>query len=138
MMDLSFWLSREFNICTSHSLVSILVMMDLSFWQVHVMRPIFHMMVSMLVMMDLSFWQEEHNALCTSRLSFNPCYDGFVFLTVHHACDDVWYDVSILVMMDLSFWHEILATLSKSEPFQSLLWWICLFDASVGVIGEPS
>ena len=62
--------------------VSILVMMDLSFW-----RAVFTVLddtmdVSILVMMDLSFWLY---CICKyficSIVGFNPCYDGFVILT---------------------------------------------------------
>ena len=122
MMDLSFWLDYKlrdqslysFNPCYDGFViltnlspisvkVSILVMMDLSFWLQYTGPS-----VSILVMMDLSFWQR----------SFNPCYDGFVILTLHTGefqsllwwiChfDCYYHDVlvSILVMMDLSFWH---------------------------------
>ena len=95
--------------------VSILVMMDLSFWRRGSFWPICQSIVSILVMMDLSFWR---------RGSFWP------------ICQSI---VSILVMMDLSFWLLPVTVPVPLTVFQSLLWWICLFDEDLfGLkIAEP-
>ena len=85
-------------------------------------------MVSILVMMDLSFWQLVFKWLRVGSIGFNPCYDGFVFLTVFPTYSDSLGVVSILVMMDLSFWPIASDAGSGIILFQSLLWWICLFD----------
>ena len=108
MMDLPFWLD-----CISYRLlldvVSILVMMDLPFW-----LPILRLLhrrnwcVSILVMMDLPFWPSNSKR----AIIFNH--------------------VSILVMMDLPFWRLVSKyNKMKIMKFQSLLWWICLFDQEV-------
>ena len=136
-------------------IVSILVMMDLSFWHVNLAEFVLckyrfqsllwwiclfdtvsvnnhctFRLVSILVMMDLSFWLKDgigvhlqgvgfnpcydgfvfltrllHSLQILRLLSFNPCYDGFVFLTKSDILISVAHNlVSILVMMDLSFW----------------------------------
>ena len=63
-------------------LVSILVMMDLSFWQ-EIIAELKRRSeeVSILVMMDLSFWRVTIPFNMRVRNGFNPCYDGFVILT---------------------------------------------------------
>ena len=81
MMDLSFWLLGG-----SHSIVSDLFQ-SLLWWIClfdHFIESILILaiVVSILVMMDLSFWHSimkypnKRQSIC-----FNPCYDGFVFLT---------------------------------------------------------
>ena len=64
--------------------VSILVMMDLPFW--HDKYLWFYWahenLVSILVMMDLPFWPySSNNTRVKKNKRFNPCYDGFAFLT---------------------------------------------------------
>ena len=82
-------------------------------------------------MMDLSFWPFILHCYTNSPTSFNPCYDGFVFLTTTNQVIYSSIQVSILVMMDLSFWQSLaLANSFLAFSFQSLLWWICLFDYS--------
>ena len=131
-------------------------------------------------MMDSSFWLKAPENQSSLAWCFNPCYDGFLFLTCSsiHKCwrvrqfqsllwwiplfdkrhvkhlqkswnsvsilvmmdSSFWpifgfacytcYKVSILVMMDSSFWPQLLD--SNNQPFylfQSLLWWIPLFDS---------
>ena len=112
--------------------VSILVMMDLSFWQftlqcsnaghkfqsllwwICLFDPLsaygssFPIAVSILVMMDLSFWHHQLPIFLLDHIGFNPCYDGFVFLTWRYISVRCFSgSVSILVMMDLSFWHSM-------------------------------
>ena len=57
-------------------------MTDLSFWHFaqFVLCPIWR--VSILVMTDLSFWLKNQNRVSTKCACFNPCYDGFVILTI--------------------------------------------------------
>ena len=69
------------GLLTHISYVSILVMMDLSFWQVLGNNKDMWYLVSILVMMDLSFWPFCRR-FSARMASFNPCYDGFVFLTL--------------------------------------------------------
>ena len=115
--------------------------------------------VSILVMMDLSFWPVWLDMVMSLLHSFNPCYDGFVFLTHYkfsggaylcsfNPCYDgfvfltkIWNPktkkggyVSILVMMDLSFWHALSGVSLIGFQFQSLLWWICLFDRCIVLV----
>ena len=113
-------------------------------------------------MMDLSFWLHPSSILLGRLYSFNPCYDGFVFLTwifpascspialvsilvmmdlsfwpLHHKTTHHDTLVSILVMMDLSFWpHPGQSSLDLPFLFQSLLWWICLFDIQLFILHQ--
>ena len=131
--------------------------MDLSFWLFECSHRLGRHIVSILVMMDLSFWLAFlRNLDEDARNGFNPCYDGFVILTCKFWKTFMWqWFVSILVMMDLSFWLwiqsqglpavqtvSILVMMDLSfwplsiryradcsdVMFQSLLWWICHFD----------
>ena len=44
--------------------------------------------VSILVMMDLSFWHDYFTQMAKQITCFNPCYDGFVILTWNDVrCD---------------------------------------------------
>ena len=87
-------------------LVSILVMMDLPFWRKWTNFSIISYCVSILVMMDLPFWLERLGLVKWQNTK-----------------------VSILVMMDLPFWlYSIWVSFLIAFQFQSLLWWICLFD----------
>ena len=156
MMDLSFWLILSLPL-SKNPRVSILVMMDLSFWLERLELWLLCRLVSILVMMDLSFWHTQNLKGCSILICFNPCYDGFVILTLEakrvsvpecesfNPCYDgfvilTWrlmgnsYPclVSILVMMDLSFWQQKRILIAVGIPFQSLLWWICHFDNSYG------
>ena len=116
------WTLRRLN-------VSILVMMDLPFWLWLSTLNDNILFVSILVMMDLPFWRTEGTGFRLDLKSFNPCYDGFAFLTLgsvrkleswrsFNPCYDgfafltqfeklyssIDTSVSILVMMDLPFW----------------------------------
>ena len=86
-------------------LVSILVMMDLSFWswRTSTFHPV--QWVSILVMMDLSFWSTDEITVPSFTLCFNPCYDGFIILIRVFSKDT-----------------------GAPTEFQSLLWWIYHFD----------
>ena len=157
MMDLSFWLLAQEATLYSDRLVSILVMMDLSFWlyiwcsitnmdwfqsllwwiclfdqeifsQQTIMVPYW---VSILVMMDLSFWPSCCLFDNTFYIGFNPCYDGFVFLTSFSfaALMPIGKFQSLLWWICL-FDYSVPAWVSLASWFQSLLWWICLFDAN--------
>ena len=153
-MDLSFWLRKLTNdvepedkfqsllwwIClfdhtihlsTSVSLnVSILVMMDLSFW----LFLSFRYLWEIFEFQSLLWWICLFDFLNTSLLekplrSFNPCYDGFVFLTYMHHCLPKFhhsfnpcYDGFVFLTSGAMIRDAIKAM------FQSLLWWICLFD----------
>ena len=94
--------------------------------------------VSILVMMDLSFWSYFEDDSDVKIRSFNPCYDGFIILIPKvRLWNQTHSDVSILVMMDLSFWYSIMATTAQIDAmFQSLLWWIYHFDRSSSSISQ--
>ena len=114
----------------------------------------YHLWVSILVMMDLSFWLTDNiDDKVYVYNSFNPCYDGFVILTFslcyfqfHLLRFNPCYDgfvILTLVALQTEKQEEsfnpcydgfvILTFLSNLQPlhsqwFQSLLWWICHFD----------
>ena len=114
-------------------IVSILVMMDLSFWLSVPENPAVHLTL----FQSLLWWICLFDSMFCLNLSsfcssFNPCYDGFVFLT-HYSCSvmlvrssgfNPCYDGFVfLTYLFVYFYFE-------SSMFQSLLWWICLFDYS--------
>ena len=85
--------------------------------------------VSILVMMDLSFWPDFLGLLLLQHQCFNPCYDGFVILTSSifnavtasagfNPCYDGFVILTPVQRLHLLAWFR----------FQSLLWWICHFD----------
>ena len=130
MMDLSFWQHNSKQILKNKTVVSILVMMDLSFWPWQDRLSLLPWRFQSLLWWICLFDKQIRAAQVEVR-GFNPCYDGFVFLTSVCTTSVICWFVSILVMMDLSFWH-LQNPMSESShvKFQSLLWWICLFDTT--------
>ena len=104
-MDLSFWRIFVHIDFIGWSNVSILVMMDLSFWQRKATARIPRLSVSILVMMDLSFWLKSEIE-SQSKIKFQSL---------------LWW------ICHFDSRNEQNRTKGDTE-FQSLLWWICHFD----------
>ena len=92
--------------------------------------------VSILVMMDLSFWHPIQYELRRDVRGFNPCYDGFVILTLILFCIGAirtgfnpCYDGFVILT------HTKLHLALVYLLFQSLLWWICHFDTDANLEG---
>jgi len=140
-------------------IVSILVLMDFNFWQLPVFQIAWGELVSILVLMDFNFWLLTIDDTNATGKRFNPCFDGFQFLTKvselingmvfsFNPCFDgfqflTWqqktglllsYRVSILVLMDFNFWLCYSTRETVFYAFQSLFWWISIFDLSKGHI----
>ena len=80
-------------------------------------------------MMDLSFWHTNSKNFTVDLFGFNPCYDGFVFLTSICICTWSWnYLFQSLLWWICLFDRSRIIDCSRLSVFQSLLWWICLFD----------
>ena len=126
-MDLSFRLwDGDFR--NDISIVSILVLMDLSFRHTTIIIFSHHMWFQSLFWWICHFDQWMCFSTWPQLRCFNPCFDGFVIST--HVC---WQNqgkkgVSILVLMDLSFRPGGLSNGRLWQKFQSLFWWICHFD----------
>ena len=130
MMDLSFWLDNHMS-----TLYPKLEFQSLLWWiclfdTIVVDKNWRSRYVSILVMMDLSFWPWFLVGYWSPiEVGFNPCYDGFVFLTPKW-CPLTSYTIRFnpcydgFVFLTLSLTYCFVLYLM----FQSLLWWICLFD----------
>ena len=96
-------------------------------------------LVSILVLVDRSLRQPWAACEGVIRWCFNPCFGGSVSTTVHQLARlGALGQVSILVLVDRSL-RPALAAAARSleELFQSLFWWIGLYDQGLPLANAP-
>ncbi len=74
----------------------------------HILEWLCNNRVSILILMDVSFWQKHKEAPSQDKESFNPYFNGCIVLTCFGLiCIIIPCRVSILILMDVSFWLRL-------------------------------